>query len=150
MLNFKVFTFNDFQENTYILWDETKEAVIIDPGCYEEFEKKELISFIEANDLKPVRLLNTHCHIDHALGNFFIQNKYKLKVEAHPLEKPILAAIPSYASNYGFAGYQNTEIEIELNEGEQVLFGNTTLNILFLPGHAPGNIAFLEKETKTH
>ena len=148
MLNFEVFTFNPFQENTYLLWDETKEAIIIDPGCYEDHEKKELTSFIEQNDLKPVRLLNTHCHIDHALGNFFIQNKYSLKVEAHSLEKQILAAIPAYAANYGFAEYQSTEIEIELNEGEQVLFGNTTLDILFLPGHAPGHIAFLEKETK--
>ena len=148
MLNFKVFTFNAFQENTYLLWDETKEAVIVDPGCYEDFEKEELVSFIEENDLKPVRLLNTHCHIDHALGNFFIQNKYKLKLEAHQLEKQILAAIPTYATNYGFGNYQSTEIEVELNEGDEVLFGNTKLNILFLPGHAPGHIVFLDKETK--
>lgn len=147
MLEYKVFTFNPFQENTYVLWDETQDAVIIDPGCYEDHEKQELVSFIDEKGLKIVKLLNTHCHVDHVLGNFFIQNKYKVKVEAHPLEKSILAAIPAYASNYGFADYQATTIEIELNEGDQVLFGNTSLDILFLPGHAPGHIAFLDKKS---
>lgn len=148
MLEFKAFTFNPFQENTYVLWDETNEAVIIDPGCYEEHERNELISFIEEKKLTPVRLLNTHCHIDHALGNFYIKNKYGLKLEAHHLEKQILAAIPSYATNYGFAEYQNTEIDKEINEKNNIKFGNTNLEILFLPGHAPGHIAFLDKETK--
>ena len=65
------FTFNPFQENTYVLHDDSKKCIIIDPGCFHDNEKKELADFIEKENLKPVRLINTHCHIDHVFGNHF-------------------------------------------------------------------------------
>jgi glyoxylase-like metal-dependent hydrolase (beta-lactamase superfamily II) len=74
MTNLQSFQFNAFQENTYLVWDQQKNCVVIDPGCYSRDEQMELISFIEENDLKIAALLNTHAHIDHILGNQFILN----------------------------------------------------------------------------
>jgi len=68
MIQIQSLTFNPFAENTFVLFDETKECIIIDPGCYEAHEEETLAAFVANNDLKPVRLINTHCHIDHVLG----------------------------------------------------------------------------------
>ena len=78
MIQIQSFIFNGFQENTYLLFDETKECIIIDPGCYDEQEQKTLEKFIAENELKPVQLINTHCHIDHVLGNNFVAHKWNL------------------------------------------------------------------------
>src|SRR6478736_6887724 len=102
MIHIQVFTFNAFQENTYVLWDETKEALIIDPGCYEKEEREELASFIESNNLKPIKLLNTHCHIDHVLGNKFVKEYYKINLTYHRIEEATHRSVKAYAPNYGF------------------------------------------------
>ena len=92
-MNLKKFTFNPFQENTYVLWDDAKNCAIIDPGCSDVHERNELVEFIEDQGLKPVKLLNTHCHIDHVLGNKFLAEKYKLGLEIHKLDLPVLNAV---------------------------------------------------------
>src|SRR5689334_13278313 len=120
MIKIQPFTFNAFQENTYVLWDDTKEAVIIDPGCYEKEEREELIDFIESKQLKVVALLNTHCHIDHVLGNQFIKDFFKVKLSIHKLEESILRAVKSYASNYGFFQYHESEADNFIDEGEKI------------------------------
>ena len=142
MIKVDTFTFNAFQENTYLLHDETRECVIIDPGCYEREEQEELASFIEINNLKVVELLNTHCHIDHVLGNYFVKEKYKVKLAAHRIDEATLKAVKAYAPNYGFVNYTEATIDRYIDEGDQIKFGNSTLNILFVPGHAPGHVAF--------
>ncbi|HXA01449.1 MAG TPA: MBL fold metallo-hydrolase [Cytophagaceae bacterium] len=142
MIKVDIFTFNPFQENTYLLHDESRECVIIDPGCYEREEQEELTSFIEINNLKVVELLNTHCHIDHVLGNYFVKEKYKVKLAANKIDEPILKAVKVYAPNYGFVNYTEATIDRYIDEGDQIKFGNTTLDILFVPGHAPGHVAF--------
>lgn len=141
-MTIKAFPFNPFQENTYIVSDETKECIIIDPGCYTPEERKYMLEYIEDNELKPVRLLNTHCHLDHICGNKFIAEKYGLKLEAHQAELPILEHAPKAASMYGFPMEKSPEIEIFLSEEDVVLFGNSKLEILFTPGHSPGSISF--------
>ncbi len=83
MISIQQFTFNEFQENTYVLFDETKEAIIIDPGCMYKHEENELALFIRQNQLNVVKLLNTHCHIDHVLGNDFVMNTYKIPLYLH-------------------------------------------------------------------
>lgn len=148
MLTVKSFTFNPFAENTYVLYDETGEAVIIDPGCYEKGEKAELLDFIKANDLKPVKLLNTHCHIDHVLGNAFVINSYDVPLWFHKDEEPILRAVTSYASNYGFPMYQDSHADHYIADGEEVKFGNTNLRSILVPGHAPGHLVFYHEESK--
>lgn len=148
MLQLKVFTFNPFQENTYILFDETKEAVIFDPGCYEKGENDELASFISSQGLKVTQLINTHCHIDHVLGNAFVKNKYNVPLWFHKNEIPVLKSVKVYAPNYGFAGYQETEADGYLDETQKLKFGNSELEIRFVPGHAPGHLVFYDKDSK--
>ena len=86
MVHIRAFTFNPLQENTYILSDETGEAVIIDPGCYEPGEQSELKNFVALKNLDVKYILNTHCHIDHVLGNDFAKNHYQAPLLAHALE----------------------------------------------------------------
>ncbi len=100
MISIKTFVFGPFQENTYLLFDETKECVIIDPGCYDSRERSELAGFIEDNKLKPVKLINTHCHLDHIFGNGFVSDKYNLKLEINKLDQPVLDAYMSTADMY--------------------------------------------------
>jgi glyoxylase-like metal-dependent hydrolase (beta-lactamase superfamily II) len=142
MLSVHYFEFNPFQENTYILYDETGEAVIIDPGCYELDERKALDDFISSKQLKIKYLLNTHCHIDHVLGNNYVKEKYKVQFLIHEIELPLLRAVKTYSSNYSFSNYQETLPDAYLKETDHVKFGNTELSILFVPGHSPGHIGF--------
>lgn len=148
MIQIASFTFNPFQENTYVLYDETKECVIIDPGCYDDYERAELVQFIERKELKPVRLLNTHCHIDHVFGNAFIARKYNLELEAHKDDLFLLQALPFTANMYQLNAEESPEPARFLNEGDQVKFGNSLLDILHTPGHSPGSITFYSKEQK--
>ena len=96
MIEIKKLTFNPFQENTYVLYDETKECVIIDPGCYTHDEHNKLKAFILGNGLKPVKLINTHCHIDHVLGNYFVAKTYGLELGIHKSDLPTLKSVPTY------------------------------------------------------
>ena len=146
MIKIQSFVFGPFMENTYILSDETGESVIIDPGCYERVEKETITDFV--SNLKVVKLLNTHCHIDHVLGNDFIKEKYKVTLAAHRVEAPLLKAVKSYASNYGFPNYREVEIDEFVDENDIIKFGQSQLEILFVPGHSPGHIAFYNREQK--
>ena len=136
------FTFNPFQENTYILYDETKECIIFDPGCSNPGEKQELTDFIERNDLKPVRLINTHCHLDHILGNGFIAKKYGLSLEIHKGELPILTHAPRSAAMYGVTIEPSPEPTKFIEEGDIITFGNAQLIAILTPGHSPASLSF--------
>ncbi len=136
------FTFNAFQENTYVLYDETKECIIFDPGCSNAAEKQELVSFIEQNNLKPVRLINTHCHLDHILGNGFIANKYDLSLEIHKGELPVLAHAPRSAAMYGVAMEPSPEPTHFIEEGDVITFGKAQLIAILTPGHSPASLSF--------
>lgn len=142
MIQVHTFTFNPFQENTYVLYDETKEAVIVDPGCYSEVEKRELEQFISKNELKPVKLLNTHAHIDHMLGNNFVSGRYKVGLEMHRADVDLLKSAPVYGEMWGIHPEPSPEPAQLLDEGDVVKFGNSELKVLFTPGHCPGSITF--------
>ncbi len=141
-------TFNQFQENTYLLHDDTKECVVIDPGCYQKHEQQELKNYIEQNSLKVVRLLNTHCHIDHVLGNKFVADTYNVPLEIHEEDLQTLRSVPAYAPVYGFPMYQEVLPEAYLKEGDTVKFGETELQVIFAPGHAPGHVVFYNEQKK--
>tara|TARA_B100000795_G_scaffold151857_1_gene113758 strand:- start:6109 stop:6747 length:639 start_codon:yes stop_codon:yes gene_type:complete len=146
-MKIKKFTFNGFSENTYIIYDDTKECVIIDPGCYLESEKEELNSFIVSQELIPVLLVNTHCHIDHIFGNSYAAKKWKIKLIIHQLDLELLKNAKEIAISYGFTNYEVSPLpERFISEGEKIKFGNSELNILFIPGHAPGHIALYSKK----
>ncbi|WP_349290824.1 MBL fold metallo-hydrolase [Anseongella ginsenosidimutans] len=99
MISIKQFTFNPWAENTFILYDETRECIIIDPGCHIREEQDLLVKFIRDEQLNPVLLLNTHCHIDHVLGNKFVQEMYGLSPRFHRLEEAVLRAMIPYAAS---------------------------------------------------
>ncbi|MFD2248499.1 MBL fold metallo-hydrolase [Pontibacter ruber] len=141
-------TFNPFQENTYLLHDDTKECVVVDPGCYEPHEQKQLQNYIEKEGLKVVKLLNTHCHVDHVLGNKFVADTYKVGLEIHKEDEQTLRSVSVYAPTYGFHKYDAAEPAAYLKEEETVRFGNTELKILFTPGHAPGHVVFYNEQEK--
>lgn len=147
MIHIQTFTFNPFSENTYVVYDDTGEGVIIDPGCYEKSEKDELTQFIESKKIKVKYLLNTHCHIDHVLGNNFVKEKYQVPFLIHQKDEPVLRSVKAYAPSYGFNLYQEVLPDSYLSEGDNVSFGNTVLAVVFLPGHAPGHIGFYHKES---
>ena len=146
MIQLKSFIFNDFQENTYVLSDESGECVIIDPGCYTAAEKEALTFYIERNNLNPVKLLNTHCHIDHVLGNKYISDTYKLLPCINQYDLRILQTAAILGQNWGIHMEESPEPGLFLEEGDKVFFGNSELEVLFLPGHSPGSIGFLSKK----
>lgn len=148
MIEIKSFVFSPFSENTYVLYDETNEAILIDPGCYEPYEYQELNEFIQKNDLTPVGIYNTHAHIDHVLGVEALKNKYGVPFALHRLDEPLLRAVKTYAPNYGFPTFSEPSVERWLIEGEAVEFGHSSLNVLFVPGHAPGHVAFVHDDQK--
>ena len=142
-------TFNPFQENTYLVYDETKECVVFDPGCYEAYEKKELFEKIKELGLKPVRLINTHCHIDHVFGNKFIAETFNLELECHRGELTVLQYVPQACMMYGIPYPEPSPMPgAFLEEGQKVNFGNTELDILFTPGHSPASICFYSAKDK--
>lgn len=141
MFQIKSFQFSPIQENTYILYNESKYCILIDPGCYFEEEKNELDQFIEQHQLLPKMLINTHCHLDHVFGNKFVAAQYALIPMIHPLEKEVLDYAPVSGLMYDMP-FENYEGKIEfLHEGQFIQLGNDTLKVLFTPGHSPGSIS---------
>jgi hydroxyacylglutathione hydrolase len=148
MFQIKVLTFNPVQENTYLLYNEYNECIIIDPGCYFDEEKEALKSFIEKNQLQPKMLLNTHCHLDHVFGNKYIAEEYKLTLQIHKKEEDLLQMAPSSGLmfNLPFDNY-NGEL-IFLAEGDIVSLRDDELQVIHAPGHSPGSICFYCEKQK--
>ncbi len=147
MTEIKYFTFNPFSENTYVLHDtESMEAVIIDPGCYSNEEKEELAAFVSSKKLKVIKLLNTHGHIDHVLGNAWVKEKFGVELYIGSEDAATLRSVETYASVYGFPQYRPAEADHFIKEGDTIMLGNSSMEVLFVPGHAPGHIAFYNKE----
>ncbi len=143
MIKIKVFTVNPFQENTYLVYDETKECIIIDCGCLSDYEKDSLKKFIAENNLEPKRLLNTHLHIDHALGNRFIYEEYELEPEAHQADEFLLDQMKLQADVFGICMKDEPmPLGNYLNEENKIFFGNSELEIFHVPGHSPGSLVF--------
>ena len=148
MLQIHSFTFNPFQENTYVVSDETRECVIIDPGCHNYQERKTLKDFIDSQNFKVVFLLNTHAHIDHVLGNEYVKRTYNVPLHLHKKEIQVLENASQRADFYGFPNYEGSTVDVFIEEGDIIKFGNSTLEVIFVPGHAPGHVAFLNREQK--
>jgi hydroxyacylglutathione hydrolase len=146
-MKIKEFVFNPFEENTYVVYDDSLECIIVDPGCYNETEQKELVHFIESIGLKPVALLNTHCHIDHVFGNYFISEKYGLLPQINSLEQPVLESMVAVGDMYGLNVTPSPAGQTTLKENSLFRFGNTELLLLFTPGHSPGSMCFYHKDS---
>lgn len=143
----KRFVCNPFQEITYVLFDESKEAVIIDCGCFDAKEQQRIVDFLERKELSPVKVLNTHLHIDHIIGNSFLFEKYGLSPMANEGDKPLYEQTPEQAKMFGFPmDKMPPALGETLNEGDTVCFGNSTLKVYQVPGHSPGSICFHNSE----
>ena len=142
MLQIKSFVFSPIQENTYILYNEFRECIIIDPGCYFDEEKEALKTFIEDDKLKPVLLLNTHCHLDHVFGNKFIAEKYSLTLHLHEKEQQVLAFAPTSGLMYNMPFDNYTGEFLLLKEGDIIKLGDDELKVIEAPGHSPGSVCF--------
>mgnify|MGYP003537155178 FL=1 len=148
MLHIKSFAFNPFSENTYIVFNENKNAFIIDPGDFSEVENNILNQFIVDNELKVQNILLTHAHIDHVLGLQKAFDKYNVPILMHELEKEILDRNPMDANRFGFF-FKPFEGEISyLNENEIISVDEDEFKILHVPGHSPGHIAFYSEAQK--
>ena len=147
MITIKSFEFNYFQENTFLLYDDTREAVLIDCGCCRKEEEKELTDFILENKLTLKHLLCTHLHVDHVFGNGFIYKTYGLKPEANKQDVEKLPSPDEQAKLFGLRQHvENVPVEKYIVGGEIIKFGTSELQVLTVPGHSPVSVAFYNKK----
>jgi glyoxylase-like metal-dependent hydrolase (beta-lactamase superfamily II) len=146
MLNVKIFQFNPLQENTYLVFNEQLQCIIIDPGCYTDQERTALSQFISNKGLKPNLLVNTHCHLDHVFGNKFIHEHYGLELHIHEGEQKVLEMAPTSGLmwNLPFDNYRGKLHFID--ESLPIQMGEDQLEILFTPGHSPASISFYSRK----
>lgn len=145
MVNIKKFTFNPVGVNAYLLWDESKEAVLIDPACFYREEEDALSRFVEEQQLKIVQLLNTHGHFDHLMGNSFAQKKWHLTCKIHPGDHFMVDQASEHAKWFGIT-MANPESAVALLPGEEISFGNSVLRVIHVPGHSPGGVAYYHED----
>ena len=146
MLKIKSFTFNPYQENTYLIFDDSKEAVVIDPGNYEAYENELISKFIDENKLQLKKIILTHCHIDHCLGNKYLNEKYGAELLIPFDERDLYKNVENIATLFGFPNYSHLDENKYLKEKDKIEFGDIKLDVLFLPGHSPGHLAFNYKK----
>jgi len=140
MLTVSGFTFNPFSENTYIIYNDNKECIIIDPGCSNNQEKHALEHYIHSNDLQPTYIFLTHTHIDHVMGLNFVKTKWNVPIIAHPLAAKAILATEMVAKLYGLSVETPPNIDVFKDEGEEIYLGTEKLDLLFCPGHAPDHL----------
>jgi glyoxylase-like metal-dependent hydrolase (beta-lactamase superfamily II) len=147
-MTIKIFTFNPIQENTYVVHDETGEAIVIDAGCYFDNEKQQLRAYIDDNKLKLKRVINTHLHFDHQFGNRFLFDIYGIAPEAHKDDEFLLAKVLAKTTLLGLPIHEDAQaIGSYIEEHQEINFGNISLKSIHVPGHCPGHLVFYaEKE----
>jgi glyoxylase-like metal-dependent hydrolase (beta-lactamase superfamily II) len=147
-MTIKTFTFNPIQENTYLIYDETNEAVVIDAGCVSDIEKRILKNYIETNELILKHVWNTHLHFDHQFGNKFLYTTYGIKPEAGKEDEYLLEDMPAHVRSFGLDYKEEAQpLGGYITDGQTLTFGNTTFTAFHVPGHSPGSLAFYaEKE----
>ena len=141
--------FNPLQENTYVVWDDTLEAVVIDAGNMSEKENATLEQFLSERGLKPVYALNTHGHFDHLMGVEFLRSRYGAKFAVSSKDKFLVESAKQNAAMFGISAGNIVEvIDVDLEGMESIKFGQTELQIISTPGHTPGHVVFYEPQAK--
>jgi len=142
MWTIRSFVFSPIQENTYVLHNAAGDALIIDPGCYFDEERRQLEEFVTDKKLQPRFLLNTHCHLDHVFGNRFVHERYGLTLHLHEKEKKVLEFAPTSGLMYNMP-FDNYAGNLNYLSGGDILFeGEDQLLVIEVPGHSPGSICF--------
>ena len=147
MLEVKKFTFNPFSENTFIISNKSSKAVIIDPGCYYRAEQKELDDYISNNQLDVQCVLHTHSHLDHMFGTAHLLSKYNVKLWIHRDDKITYDSFEKVCELYGIPIHKSPiQNPVFFNLYKPFQIDDITFQILFVPGHSPGHVAFYNKE----
>jgi glyoxylase-like metal-dependent hydrolase (beta-lactamase superfamily II) len=149
MLHIKSFTFNPFQENTYILYNDQKEAWIIDPGNQSPVEDQQLLNYIENNNLRPTRIINTHAHLDHIFGNQSLVEAFRIPVYMHSGEVEVYNAAPQVAQMYGLPPFDIPEVTHFIDVDNDLSLGEIHFQVLFTPGHSPAEISLYHSDSET-
>jgi len=144
----KTFTFNAFQENTYLVYDDKGEAIIFDPGNSNNTENSLVKNFIEEKKLCLSRLILTHAHLDHVLGNRFISDNYGLLPEVNENDLFLIEGMMQTANLYGVPAEESPMPEKFIHEGDKIKLGEYTFDCLHTPGHSPGSICFYNAQNK--
>ncbi|MCK5775020.1 MAG: MBL fold metallo-hydrolase [Bacteroidales bacterium] len=145
MIQIKIFPFNPFQTNTYVLWDETKEAIVVDPSFSSEEEYKIFKDFLENNELKLSAAYNTHCHFDHCFGAAFLKEGFNMPYAAHKDGIQFTENAKNQAAVYGMRIPEIEAPSVFIDEGAVMEFGKSKLSILNTPGHADGSLCFVSE-----
>jgi len=148
MIEVKTFKFNAFQENTFVVYDESKQCLIIDAGCNSSAEQEEIIQFISDQNLTPVAVVNTHCHIDHILGVDYLKDHYSIPFKVHEGDMPLLLHAKQQALFYGLDYDGSPEPDSYLKEGDILEAGTARFKILHIPGHSQGSIVLYNEAGK--
>lgn len=147
MLKIEKFVVNPLQENSWVVSDETGECVFIDPGFYYDDEFDEIRDYILSHNLNPVKILNTHCHFDHLMGVGFVRKEFGIPFYAHPDDNFWVEKAVEQARMFGFEMPPVEPADGFFNDNDQVCFGNSVLEIIHVPGHSPGHVAFYHAES---
>lgn len=148
MITVKTFEFSSFSENTYLLYDETNECVIIDAGNYTKKEDEMLISFLTENSLKLVKLLITHGHIDHIFGLAFLKKTFNVDIYGHRDDGEVLNSTKKYGTYFGIDVSVPPKVNCYVEDNSVVSFGKSKLSVIHLPGHTPGGVAYYNEPQK--
>jgi hydroxyacylglutathione hydrolase len=143
MISIEIFTFNEFQENTYLLQDETGDAVLIDPGMNSAKEESEFVRFVTDKNIRIVKIVNTHCHIDHVMGNAFSVSKFKCPLLYPKGEQRTLESGVQVAKMYQLSYDPSPNADEHIAEGDTIEFGNSILRVVSAPGHSPDHIVLV-------
>ncbi len=147
-MQIKIFTFNPFQVNTYLLYDDSKEAIVIDPAMVEKYEQKAFETFINENNLTLKAVYNTHGHMDHVAGSHWIKETYHISPCGHKDDDDLIEAAQIYANSYGFDIKKPEPVKTYLQTGDVIKFGNQELEVRHVPGHSPGGLIYIHHQSK--
>ena len=149
MLKIACLPFNPIQENTYVLWDETNECIVIDAGNSSPREDAALDNFIAEHGLKPVLAANTHGHFDHTLGVEHLKQRYGIPFALSSKDAFLLENAATSGSIFGVKVGAMPTVERDLDGEQEIRFGKTSLRVLRTPGHTPGHVAFFDEGSKS-
>ncbi len=148
-LQIAVLVFNPIQENTILLWDHTRECVVVDAGNFSAAEDARLTQFIASKGLKPVLALNTHGHFDHVMGVEYLRRTYDIPFALHSDDQFLLEHAGPSATLFGVEpGALPASADIDLKGMDEIAFGETRLRIIPTPGHTPGHVCFFQPENR--
>jgi hydroxyacylglutathione hydrolase len=142
------FTVGPFQENTYVVVHDNKKITIVDPGVSNSSEESSLKDWIENIQLPVQQIINTHCHIDHVLGNDFCVSQFNAPLYYSAKDEYNLERAIQMSEMWSIAYKPSPRATQYIEEGDAILWGTNPVEIWHVPGHCTGHLAFIDYENK--